>query len=66
MIGVMRERPDLGFEPDCGKDCVLHSSGEKDVQIEDCVESSPSLHRLDCYGSRRFDLHAPISRSGCH
>ena len=66
MIGVMRERPGLGFEPDCDKDCVLRSSGERVVQTEGCEESSPSLHRLDCYGSRRFDLHAPISRSGCH
>lgn len=63
--GATRERLDLGFEPDYDKDCVLQSSGERDVQIEGCEESSPSLHRLDCYGSPRFDLHAPISRSGC-
>ena len=64
--GATRERLDLGFEPDCGKDCVLRSSGERDVQIEDCEENSPSRHRLDCYGNRRFDLHAPIWKSGYH
>lgn len=65
MTGATRERQDLGFEPDCDKSCVLQSSDEIDVQIGDYEASSPFLHQLDCSGSRLFDLHVPISTSGC-
>lgn len=66
MTGATHERPDLGLELDCDRDCVLRSSGETGVQIEDCEASSPFLHQFYCSGSRQFDHHAPISRSGYH